>query len=460
MASETRLPPQDRQAEINLLGALLVDNDFIEPVMEIVADRDFYERRHAEIFRAITSLYADELPADLVTTVDRLHSMGVLDKVGGRVYLVELTQDVFSAAHSERYAEIVRKHSIARQAISLLRATANNLEAGIEPDEELAALLREIEEIDIPGKSSVGLLSDDAAGIMHRSMGVKSGFKDLDREIVLFENRTLTTILGTPGASKSAFAFDICLNAVAAGVQSVFFSIEMNKNQLGKRLLANAMSVSLTDLREKGEEAFGSQIARDTADRVVAACKVLIDDRPRLNWLQIYRSVRAANRIVPIGLVVIDHLQMMGDVTAELGRGRTDDFRLIALRTGALKTMAKKLNIPVVLLSHVDKVTSKSGKAPGLADGKGSGAIEQDSDLIIAIHPHEWGKGGKPNDWPSKAEGRDFWIRKNRQGPNSVVTLPFWASRVTFIRPKEFSDVQRDLQIGVQGQEETGGPEW
>lgn len=439
------VPPQDRQAEINLLGALLVDNGYIAPVCSLLNDSDFYERRHAEIFKAIVQLYEENIPADLVTVTDKLQSNAMLDKVGGRAYLVELTEDVFSAAHSERYATIVREKSILRRLIQLtsqLHGRAERMEGEVRDllDEaerrifELSTMKPEkgVESIKTLLPATFKKLEEMPA-LQGQVTGLATGFNDLDTMTSGMHEGELIIVAGRPGMGKTAFALRIMEHVAVEQQQGcAVFSMEMSNEQIVQRLLCSRAKVSSHRLRT-GRLRDPEWTNLNYAVGPLSEAPIYMDDSATLSIWDLRTKARLLRSQYNIQLLVVDYLQLM--TAGSRVENRQQEISLISR---SLKGLAKELSIPIIACSQLSRQVETRGenKRPQLADLRESGAIEQDADVVMFVY--------RPAAYKLSAEEREeirgteeenlaeIIVAKQRNGPTGIVKLTFMDDCIRF----------------------------
>ena len=401
--------------------------EVLDRVADVIEPADFYREAHGRIFQAMLDLYGRGEPVDLVTVTALLKERGQLEGVGGPVFLAALSEQVGFATNADYYAGLVHDKAVLRR---LLDTTQEIAGACFAPVENVAEFLDtaeqkvfEVAESKVrPGfKPLSSLVETEIANleaIWHREAGritgVSSGFNDLDNLTAGFQNSDLIILAARPSMGKTALALNIAFNAAyKPQVPVAFFSLEMSKEQLVRRLLSSAGEVDASNLRR----AFLSTAEwanLQTAAGYLLDCPIYIDDTPAATVLDIRAKARRLKADNKLGLVVIDYLQLM--------RGRADVHsreQEISEISRSLKALAKELSVPVIALSQLNRrVEERPNKRPQLADLRESGAIEQDADVIIFIYRDEVYR----EDSPDKGTA-EIIVGKQRNGPTGKVKL-------------------------------------
>ena len=429
-------PPANPEAEQSVLGAILVRPQVLDRVADLLEPRDFYRQAHSRIFQAMLDLYGRDEPVDLVTLTSLLKERGQLESVGGPVFLAALSEQVGFAVNADYYARLVKDKAILRR---LLDTTQEISAACFAPVEDVAAFLDAAEQkvFEVAGskvregfQALENLVEKEIANldaIWHREAGritgVPSGFNDLDNLTAGFQNSDLIILAARPSMGKTALALNIAFNAAyKPQVPVAFFSLEMSKEQLVRRLLSSIGEVDASNLRR----AFLSTAEwanLQTAAGYLLDCPIYIDDTPAATILDIRAKARRLKAENNLGLVIIDYLQLM--------RGRHEApsrEQEISEISRSMKALAKELNIPVIALSQLNrKVEDRPNKRPQLADLRESGAIEQDADVIIFIYRDEIYR----EDSPDKGTA-EIIVGKQRNGPTGKLKLHFRDKYTTF----------------------------
>lgn len=425
------LPPQNTEAEASLLGAILIDSDAIVKVADLVRPGDFYDERHARIYEATLQLYEKHSPIDVLTLSDQLRATGMLDMVGGAGYLTELTNFVPTAAHAERYAEIIAQKSMRRRLIKASQAIAD---LGFDEAQSLQELIENAEtklfevsqrhiKQDIESIENILSSSFDRLDELHKDKGslrgVPTGYKDLDNVLAGMQPSDLLILAARPSMGKTAFALNLAHNvAVKAAKPVLMFSLEMSKEQLVDRLLAaeagvNAWNLRTGNLTDDDFEKIGHAMG------TLSEAQIFIDDTPGITVSDMRTKARREAHQRELGLIVVDYLQLMSG-GSRFG-GDANRVQEISEISRGLKGIARELNVPVLALSQLSRsVESRSPQIPQLADLRESGSIEQDADVVAFIYREEY--------YNPETENKNIariLIKKHRNGPTADVELYF-----------------------------------
>jgi replicative DNA helicase len=431
----TRVPPHNIDAEQSVIGGILLDNEVLAGVLEVLRGAEFYRAAHRTIFSAVTELFERNEPCDLVTLTDLLRSQKKLEEVGGASYLASLVDRVPSAANSSQYARIVKEKSMVRTLIS--RATeivAAGFDSSLMAEDLLDQAEQAIFQVSedrinpsfFPIKDIVKQNIKTLETLYDRKemvTGVPTGFTELDRFTSGFQSSDLIIIAGRPSMGKTALALNIARNAaVDADTPVGVFSLEMNKAQLGMRLLCSEARVDSQKMRS------GFLSERDwprltRAAGTISEAPIFIDDTPAISALELRAKARRLKKDQNLGLVIVDYLQLM---RGSYGSERREQE--ISEISGSLKALAKEIDVPVVALSQLNrKVEERHDKRPQLADLRESGAIEQDADVIAFIYRDEVYHQDSPD------QGRaEVIIGKQRNGPTGRTKLTFLTQYTRF----------------------------
>lgn len=423
-------PPANLEAEQAVLGAILLRAQSLDQVADLLAPEDYYRSGHGQIFRAMLDLWGRGEPVDLVTVTALLKERGQLEGVGGPVFLAALSEHVGTAANAAYYAKMVHEKAVLRR---LLECTQNLTQACLAPVEDVERFLDEAEssifkvaesKIRFGFQSLDALVEKEVAmleAIWHREQsritGVPSGFSDLDNLTAGFQKGDLIIIAARPSMGKTALALNIAFNAAyQAQVPVGFFSLEMSKEQMVRRLLSSAGQIDASHLRRAyfPEEDEWKRLQEGAS--YLLECPIYIDDSPAATVLEVRSKARRLKAEDKLELLIVDYLQLM--------RGRSDApsrEQEISDISRSLKALAKELEVPVIALSQLSReVEKRPRKEPQLADLRESGAIEQDADVILFIYRDEVYNENSPE----KGQAR-ILLKKQRNGPTGEFRLAF-----------------------------------
>ena len=429
------LPPQDLQAEKFVLGSIFIDPSSIVKVIDILSPEDFYSASHRVIYTACLDLFERDEPIDIVTVSNELEKRGELEKAGGVAYLTELFALLPTSAHITHYAKIVKEKSILREIIKISQELIYRAYYSMEDSQELLSYAEKaFFDLSYYGrKDSFSPIKDivkDTIKYLENLYqrgdlitGIPTGFYELDRMTAGLQKGDLIIVAARPGMGKTAFALDVVRNACKqTNVGAAIFSLEMSKQQLCGRLLCAEARVNFQKFRT-------GQLDPQEWQKIVQAASVLsqlpiyIDETPGINILEVKAKTKKLLKEMPLGLIVIDYLQLMRG----LERRERREQEISEISAG-LKALAKELNVPVIALSQLNrKVEERPDKRPQLADLRESGAIEQDADVILFIYRDDFYNKESPEKGIA-----EIIIGKQRNGPMGVVKLRYFSQYTSF----------------------------
>jgi len=432
---EGRIPPQAVDIEAQVLGAMLLEREAIAKVLEMVDEGAFYADYHRKIFLGMIALFERSEPVDIITLAEELRRRAQLDLIGGETYLVELTTKVSSGANVEYHARIILEKAIMRAMIvagsTLVNKAYNPAEDAFNLLDQSAQAIYTISEKRLKRSfstmhSAVHTTIEGLEAIHGKGSGVTgipTGFRDLDGLTGGWQNTDLIIIAGRPSAGKTAFALALARNAAKhmerpTGVG--IFSLEMSTNQLVTRLLCSEAKVDAHALRT------GRLVEEDWKRLSIAAGRLTqapmyLDDTASIGILELRAKARRLKAERNIGLIVVDYLQLMQGPNNAESREKE-----IAAISRSLKALAKELTIPVIALSQLSRaVEARSDKRPILSDLRESGAIEQDSDVVIFVHRPEMYLEPDTDRYREMQGMADIIVAKQRNGPTDDLKLAF-----------------------------------
>ena len=435
---EVRAPPHSVEAEQAVLGGLMLDVAAWDAVADIVTAGDFYRRDHRLIFEAIAGVVEHRGACDAVTVSEHLERSGQLDETGGLAYLGTIVRDTPGATNVRAYAEIVRERSILRQLVTAGgEIAAAALDSGGRSAGELVdqAERRVFEIAERGTRSRAGFVAVreilpqtvDRLDLLHQSpgqvRGVPTGFTKLDQMTTGLQAGDLIVIAGRPSMGKTTLAVNIAENAaVGHKVPAAVFSMEMSAEQLTLRMIASLGRVNQSHLRT-GQFSDEDWSRINGAIAQLSAAPLYIDETPALTPTEVRARARRLKRERGLGLVVVDYLQLM-----QVPGTRENRATEISEISRSLKALAKELQVPVIALSQLNRaVEQRTEKRPVMSDLRESGAIEQDSDVILMTYREEV---YDPN--TTRKGLADIIIAKQRNGPIGEVCLTFLGEYTRF----------------------------
>ncbi len=433
------VPPQNLEAESSLLGSILIEDEVITDIADKISAEDFYDKRHGTIYNAMLKLYEKHQPVDLLTLSSALKDADELEMVGGSSYLTELTNAVPTAAHATHYADIVSEKALRRKLIKASEDIVNlsfsdNVASVQEILEQAESRLFSVSQRtlkqDLVSIEQILAEGFDRLEELHKNKGklrgIRTGWKDLDNITAGLQRSDLIVLAARPAMGKTTLVGNLVQNIATLEKQAVlFFSLEMSKDQLVDRMLAAEAGVDAWNIRtgnlsdedfEKLGQAMGS----------LSEAPIYIDDTPGISILELRTKARREASKHPLGLIVVDYLQLMSGSTRGNDFNRVQEISEISR---GLKLIARELNVPVIALSQLSRsVESRSPQIPQLADLRESGSIEQDADIVMFIYREAY-----YNPETDRQNITDLLIRKHRNGPTGQIELYFHPERLKFL---------------------------
>lgn len=430
--------PHNLEAEVSLLGSLLIDNDAIVKIADKLAPTDFFDSRHQRIFESISKLYEKRSAIDVLTLANQLKGDGHLDLVGGPAYLTELTNYVPTAAHAEQYADIVAQKALRRR---LIAASDDINSYGHDESTSLHDLIEQAEtrlfevshkyiQHNVISLETILEESFERLDELHKDKnkirGIPTGYKDLDSLLAGLQRSDLIILASRPSMGKTTLSLNIAHHvAVQSKLPVLIFSLEMSKEQLVDRLLSiesgvDAWALRTGNLTDTDFEKIGQAMG------ILSEAPIFIDDTPSITVSDLRTKARREAHQRELGLVIVDYLQLMSGG----GRFANEYNRVqeISEISRGLKGVARELNLPLLALSQLSRsVESRSPQIPQLADLRDSGTIEQDSDVVMFIYREEY-----YNPDTDRKKIADIFIKKHRNGPTGGTELYFDSEKQRF----------------------------
>ena len=443
--------PHDGFAERAILGAMLIDNKYINEVFSEINSDDFYRDSHKIIAAAIDKLVNSSSSVDIVTVAGHLNKSKELKFVGGVEYLSSLLDGVPENINVEEYIRVVKDRSSLRR---LMKASMEVIKTGSEPHSDTKDILNQLQEdiikiadIEIQkGFAPASVIVPETMEKINKiqthgdSGGLRSDFYELDNMTGGFQNGDFIVIAARPSMGKTALALNIASNIAIKGGKAVgFFSIEMSKHQIMMRLLSGRAGIDMSALMT-GRKHLTQKEWRDLelAAGELGNAKIYIDDSASLSIIEMKTRARRLWREKGLDVIFVDYLQLM-KVTGEQLRKNDSRAQEVAIISASLKELAKELQIPVVALAQLNRAPEQRGsKRDGpkyqLSDLKESGAIEQDADVVMFLHREEH----VDRETERKGEA-DLIVAKQRNGPTGKIVLAFQDKYTKFLN-MEFSE--------------------
>lgn len=445
-----REPPHSPQAEMSVLGSMILDPSVTAEVLQHIRSGEaFYSQRNGLIFDSLSKLYGGRNSGDLVQLVELLERQGALDDAGGQEYLVELFESVPSSANAEHYARIVaEKHRLRRLIDAAGQTLYDCFHMGEKGADEASELLDEAEQriFAISDSMATGEAAS-LASLLTEAMeqleamegrsvtGVATGYYDLDEMTSGLQPGELIIVAARPSMGKTALALNMAEQiAMGAGPEGErtpvgVFSLEMSKQSVAQRMMCARSGVDshLVRTNRLGDAQF-QQLLRACGE--LEESPIFIDDTPSLSVLQLRARARRMKHRFGIGCILIDYLQLL---TAPGSSRESRQVEVSAISRG-VKALARELSVPVVCLSQLNRgAEQREGHRPRMSDLRESGSIEQDADVICLLHREEYYHQGD-DEWLQMNEDKvglaELIIAKQRNGPTGVAKMT-WDAKTT-----------------------------
>ena len=422
------MPPQNLEAEMSVLGSMLIEENAISHAVELLNGACFYNDSHRMIFECIVKLYSDNRAVDIVTLIEELKKTGDLDKVGGPTYVTGLTTIVPTAANIKHYAHIVKEKSVLRNLIS---AATNIISESYDARGKVDAVLDRaermifdissnkidtnfapIKEIIKDSIETIDLLYQKKAHVT----GIPTGFTDFDSLTAGLHPSDLLVFAGRPSMGKSALVASMAeYIGVVEKIPLVIFSLEMSKEQLVQRMLCSHARVNAQNVRT-GFLSQSDWPKLTNAAGKLSEAPIFIDDSAGLSVLELRAKARRLKSQHDIRLIIVDYMQLMQGLPGSENRQQE-----ISEISRSLKALARELNVPLIAVSQLSRaVETRQDRRPQLSDLRESGAIEQDADVVGLLLREEY---YNPTD--DNRGMAEVIIAKQRNGPVGSIKLAF-----------------------------------
>lgn len=428
------IPPANLEAEKCVLGSILLDPTCLLRISVVLMAKDFYLEAHRHIYGAMLDLMHARTPIDLLTVTNKLEETKLVEAVGGKGAIAELTEFVPTASHADEYAEIVGGKAYQRRLIEF----GNDVQTlAFKPDADPTEVRERAETLLLEmgrsrRRSSMMTLgevlnetytkiaeAEDATDPNARF--IFTGFTDLDMKLGGMEKSDMVVIAARPGMGKTAIALTIARNVANAKKRVGIFSLEMSRQQIARRLLASESGVDGWKLRANRYEK-GEQERVTDAIGAIHELPILIFDTSGVSLMELRSHARRAQMEGGLDLLIIDYLQLMS------GRGGDNRATEVSEISRGVKALARELDIPIIALSQLNRaVEGRDSKIPNLSDLKESGSIEQDANMVLMLYRDDY-----YNEQSLQPGVVEVHIKKNRDGATGKVGLRFDRSTTTF----------------------------
>ena len=471
---QTKVPPHSKEAEMMVLGCMLISINSLNIAAERLEESDFYFSEHKMIFRCLQDSYKADRPADIHLIAEELKRQEKLQAVGGIVYLTSVAQYAGTSAYIEEYTEVVKNKSVLRQMItSAQQVEKSAFDEPHDVDTALDDAQQLFFRIGQTRNTKIGVLVADVLsgkesdaqvpflkalearqeqfirlGPQEASVsGIPTQFVDLDRMINGLNNSHLVILASRPAMGKTALALNIAQNvAFKNNIPVGIFSLEMTAEQLVHRIVCSESEIESTKIRT------GSLSPLDFHQVVEAVNEIqkhtiVIDDQPGLKITDLRARARRMKESYNVGLIIIDYLQLIsGSGSAKTIENRQNEISEISRM---LKILARELDVPILCLSQLSrKVEERAGHRPVMSDLRESGSLEQDADVVIFILRRDY---YDPYDRPGQAE---LIVAKNRHGGIGTITLTYRKELAQFANYTAQLSVPPDATGGYARREE------
>ncbi len=435
-----KILPHSVEAEQSVIGSMIMDKDAITTATEILDSEDFYRTQYGVLFQAMSDLYQEDKPVDVVTLSDKLKEKELPEELAGIEVITELLKIVPTSANVKYYADIVKEKAVLRRLIKITEGIANTCYLAKEPVEDiLQTTEKQIFDI-VQNKGSSDFVSirdivlqsiesiEAASKSKGTVTGIATGFYDLDYKTAGLQPSDLILVAARPSMGKTAFVLNVAeYVALKSDITTAIFSLEMSKEQLVKRILSMNSKVDSQIIRtgELQDEDWAKLVE---SARLIGNSNLIIDDTPGISISELRSKCRKFKLEHNLGLIIIDYLQLM--TGSKKSESRQQEISEISR---SLKALAREVNAPVIALSQLSRaVEQRPDKRPMLSDLRESGAIEQDADVVMFIYRDDY-----YNHDSEEAGISEIIIGKQRNGPTGTVKLA-WLSQYT-----KFANLER-----------------
>ena len=456
-----KVPPQALDLEEAVLGALMLEKEAVNSVIDILSPENFYKDSHNRIFSTIQGLFQRSEPIDALTVVQALKQNGELDVVGGAYFISQLTNRVASSANIEFHSRIILQKFILRE---LIRISSNTITKAYDDTTDVFDLLDSAEsDLFSVAEGNIRKNYDKMSSLIQQAIkqiedskmnqgglsGVPTGFYDLDKLTSGWQKSDMIVLAARPGMGKTAFVLSMARNiAVDANQGVAVFSLEMSSLQLVNRLISSETEISAEKIR-RGDLADHEFQQLHAKIGKLSEAPLFIDDTPALSIFELRAKCRRLKAQHDIKIIIIDYLQLM---TAG-GDNKGNREQEISQISRSIKSLAKELEVPIIALSQLSRSVETRGgdKRPMLSDLRESGAIEQDADIVSFIYRPEY-YGITEDEEGNSLDGAAYIIiAKHRNGSLDDIKLQFKGQFAKFANPDTYDFSPEASQMTPNG---------
>lgn len=458
MPADSRPMPKAENIEAAVLGAAMLDDTCADLATEIVQRREiFHNPAHAEIFDCVFKLRQQDKDngVDMLTVSEELSRRKKLEAIGGDAYLAQLTESIVSHKNIEQWCRTIVDYAKLRDMIRTCHEALDKCH-GLEA-ENVSAVLDEVESAVFKVREeeqSAGIFTTDAVvtnafkylnDVFHKNIdpGIKTGFPDLDTKTTGLKPGEMVVVAARPSIGKTALALNM-VRQIAEQYPVAFFSLEMTADQIGRRLICTEAKITQDDvIQHKISIVQLTQFTQAVA--ALKPVKLFIDETPALRISQLRSKARRLKAKEDIKLIAIDYLQLMKS-DANYSDNRQQE---VADISHGIKSLAKELNIPILVLAQLNREIEKGSGKPKLSHLRESGAIEQDADVVMFLHRDRDAQKDASEEAQKVGIEAELIIEKNRNGETGFVKLLFFPKRMLFSCATRYNENDRPPKINA-----------
>lgn len=387
-----RIPPQAIDSEKTVLGAILIEREALSEVVDVLKPEMFYHTYHQAIFETMLEMFSANQPIDIHLMVEKLKSKSKLEDAGGAYYVTSLTTNVVSSYHTANHAKKIVEKYLLREQIKIGAELMNKgFDEKTDPFESQQEAEKKLHELSLTIGNSDAVKIDEVLVEVFREMetlrhrekfltGITSGYKSIDKLTMGWQATDLVILAARPAVGKTAFTLSLAVNAAFDNVPTVFYSLEMSRDQLVKRVLASQAKMYLSTIKGARLDDIQMQHLFNEGIKPLAQIPLYIDDTASLNVVEFKGRLRRLIRKYGIRIAFVDYLQLL---KSTLGKNANRQSQIGEI-SRELKIAAKELKIPIIALSQLNR--DADGKTPQLSNLREAGDLEQDADAVMFLY--------------------------------------------------------------------------